>query len=882
MRSVFYTAMSRCLCNSGNKMKTVHLIQHTHWDREWYFTENDSQSLLYYFMDDLLTRFEKDTSLGPFVLDGQTVVLEDYFQVAPENRSRVQALIDAGRLLIGPWYTQTDFLVVGAESITRNLLLGAADGRKMNQRMAVGYVPDSFGQSAQLPMFLNQFAIDRAVIWRGWSDYEVAATEFRWHAGEGNCVTTAVLPQGYGCAKWLPVQANDAWEKLPAILEKQAAFSQSSQLLLPNGNDQSPLEFAVPAMLDKLNQQQSQYHFIRSDFDRFFDALEPEALQDFRGELLSPKYMRIHRGIFSTRNDIKQANVRLENFVSQQLEPLLSVAWRLGLPYPQQAVENIWREAMKSHAHDSIGGCNADRVNAMVKARLISGEEKAHQLYELNMQMLANGITASQQGKKVIIFNPLPYERVGQVRMTVYVPSGDFALVGEDGQPCRWQILQEEPQDMSVIVQELSNSTESIFYRRCDLLLEVSSLPACGYSTLYLQEGRASGFAAVQKELNSLENPWLRLTLEEGQLTLLDKRSGKSWPNVIRLVDGGDAGDTYNYSPPEEDWRVSSDAALVDSKWQKGGLADTLTLSWLMAVPRSLDDRLAHRCNAELQVSMVITLDHQRPLLDLQVTVDNTIQDHRLQLEIPGGVSESVHFADQPFGLIRRDNVPSALQVWRDENWTEAPASLWPMQSLVMMYDGNQGMCVVTEGLREYEIPSQRPSVLAITLLRSVGWLGRAGMPWRPGRASGMALPSPDSQMPGEFKAHLALAPLHEGTSASFWREIENWRTPATGWVDSGWARFRTNPVSLAFPSSFSLVSWDTPLHFSTLKKSQDEDALILRGWNPGADALCHRVPTLDGEVTEVTLAETPVQKNTSAVSPCAPVTWRLVPATRG
>ncbi|MDU7870559.1 MAG: alpha-mannosidase, partial [Pantoea sp.] len=123
-------------------MKTVHLIQHTHWDREWYFTENDSQALLYYFMADLLQRLEADETLGPFMLDGQTVVLEDYFQLAPENRERVQALVAAGRLLIGPWYTQTDFLVVGAESITRNLLLGTLDCEKMGPRMAVGYIPD--------------------------------------------------------------------------------------------------------------------------------------------------------------------------------------------------------------------------------------------------------------------------------------------------------------------------------------------------------------------------------------------------------------------------------------------------------------------------------------------------------------------------------------------------------------------------------------------------------------------------------------------------------------------------------------------------------------------------------------------------------------------
>lgn len=240
--------------------------------------------------------------------------------------------------------------------------------------------------------------------------------------------------------------------------------------------------------------------------------------------------------------DIKQANARLENFLSRQLEPLLSVAWRLGLPYPQQAVEAIWREMMKSHAHDSIGGCNSDRVNAMVKARLLSGQEKASQLYELNMQMLAKGISAQQQGKKILVFNALPYTRDGLVALTLYLPGADFRIVDGDGQTCRWQILRETSQDMSVIVQELSNSSEAVFYRKCEILLEASALPACGYTTFYLQEGRACDFAAPSSADSALENPWLRLTLEQGRIVLLDKRSGKRWADLIQLVDGGDAG----------------------------------------------------------------------------------------------------------------------------------------------------------------------------------------------------------------------------------------------------------------------------------------------------------------------------------------------------
>ncbi|WP_279045128.1 hypothetical protein [Cedecea davisae] len=156
-------------------MKTVHLVQHTHWDREWYFTENDSKIVLYYFMLDLLTRLEQD-------------------------------------------------------------------------------------------------------------------------------------------------------ETLPPILEKQARFSATDHLLLPNGNDQSPFEYGVPEALERLNTRQQDYCFKRSSFSDFFSALRAsgESLSEWRGELLSPKYMRIHRGIFSTRADIKQLNASLEQFLSQTLEPLLA------------------------------------------------------------------------------------------------------------------------------------------------------------------------------------------------------------------------------------------------------------------------------------------------------------------------------------------------------------------------------------------------------------------------------------------------------------------------------------------------------------------------------------------------------------------------------
>ncbi|SMG24296.1 glycoside hydrolase family 38 C-terminal domain-containing protein [Cedecea sp. NFIX57] len=858
-------------------MKTVHLIQHTHWDREWYFTENDSKVVLYYFMLDLITRLEQDEALGPFILDGQTVMLEDFLQVASEHRARLQKLITDGRVLIGPWYTQSDFLVVGAESITRNLLLGLADCKAWGSYMPVGYVPDSFGQSAQLPMFLREFAIDSAVLWRGWSEHDVPTSEFNWQAQGGQQVLTAVLPWGYGCAKWLPTASQELVEKLPPILEKQARFSATNHLLLPNGNDQSPFEYAVPAALEKLNTSQSEYHFRRSSFSDFFAALRSDEhkLPVLRGELLSPKYMRIHRGIFSTRMDIKQLNVSLEQFVSQTLEPLLAVNWRLGLSYPQQAVEHIWREAMKSHAHDSIGGCNSDRVNQMVKGRLQSGKESAEQLFDLNMKMLAEGIEANQHGKKIVVFNPLPARRDTQVSLTLYTPEEDFRIMDGEGNPCRWQLLHEEPQDMSLVVQELSNSTTTTWYRKCHILLEARALPACGYKTFYLQEGEAAGFEIPARQSDCLENAWLRLEHKAGELTLTDKRTGEVYPHILRLVDGEDAGDNYNYSPPTVDWKISSEGCLQQAILTRGVLKDTLQLTLHMPAPVDAEARHARRLDARLDAVMTISLPHDSAWLDVDVEVNNTLRDHRLQVELPTGVHQTTHFADQPFGLIERENVPRALEIWQQENWTEMPASLWPMQSLVMMHQARRGLGVVTAGLREYEIPVGQPDTLAITLFRSVGWLGRPALEWRPGRASGMVLPAPESQIPGRHEFHFAVMPMNDGQSPAFWRAIEQWRTPTLGYLDSGWSRFRTNPHGKIFPPHFSVLSWESALHFSTLKKAQNEEALVLRGWNPGLTVLENLPPAVNATPQQITLAEIPATP-TDAVEAGTPVSWLI------
>lgn len=46
--------------NLMNKKKTVHIISHTHWDREWYLPYEQHHYLLIEVMDQLLDTLEAD------------------------------------------------------------------------------------------------------------------------------------------------------------------------------------------------------------------------------------------------------------------------------------------------------------------------------------------------------------------------------------------------------------------------------------------------------------------------------------------------------------------------------------------------------------------------------------------------------------------------------------------------------------------------------------------------------------------------------------------------------------------------------------------------------------------------------------------------------
>ena len=167
---LFTAYYSLCLCDSVatffimEKQYEIHLISHTHWDREWYRTFQQFRMKLVELVDSLLEILETDPDFKHFNFDGQTIVLEDYLEIKPQNEERLKKQIQDGRIAVGPWYILFDEFLVSVEATVRNLILGHRIAKEFRKMMNVDYIPDPFGHISQMPQILRGFGIDNIIL----------------------------------------------------------------------------------------------------------------------------------------------------------------------------------------------------------------------------------------------------------------------------------------------------------------------------------------------------------------------------------------------------------------------------------------------------------------------------------------------------------------------------------------------------------------------------------------------------------------------------------------------------------------------------------------------------------------------------------------------
>jgi alpha-mannosidase len=455
------------------------LVPHTHWDREWYQTFQQFRMRLVRAVDKVLEVLDHDPAFSYFMLDGQTIVLEDYLEVRPENAERLRTYARSGRLQVGPWYLQPDEFLVDGESLIRNLLLGAETGEAYGGVMKVGYVPDTFGHIAQLPQILRGFGIDNAIFWRGVGD-EVQQSEFWWDAPDGSRVLVLHLadPLGYSNARDLPLKVKEFLLRLKVMEDTLLPKSSTGILLLMNGSDHLEPQEGLPAVIAEANQQLEDAHLSIGTLPQYVAAIKRAnpTLQSYSGEWRSSQLAPLLPGVLSSRIWIKQRNAAVEHMLVREAEPLSAWAWALGEAYPAGFLRVAWRHLLHNHPHDSICGCSIDQVHREMVSRFDQSQQIAEGLIEEALTQLTRRINTNAllettggvppagagPGAALVVFNPAPGPRTDLATAVIEALPGmsQFVITDASGQVVPMEVTQRASKTLFEIdlAAEMANS----------------------------------------------------------------------------------------------------------------------------------------------------------------------------------------------------------------------------------------------------------------------------------------------------------------------------------------------------------------------------------------------------------------------------------------
>ncbi len=253
------------------------------------------------------------------------------------------------------------------------------------------------------------------------------------------------------------------------------------------------------------------------------------------------------------------------------------------------------------------------------------------------------------------------------------------------------------------------------------------------------------------------------------------------------------------------------------------------------------------KAQVTLPITTSLTLTNGIPRVDISTAFQNTARDHRLRVHFPAPFATDSGSQDGHFEVVDR---PVGLPAF-DDTWGEQPRPEVPQRAFTDVTDGISGLMVANRGLPEVQVlkNSQGNAEIALTLVRSVGWLSRDDFSTRNGHA-GPFMETPGAQMLGKWSYEYSIIP-HSGNWQSAFRHASAFETPLRA-IATG-----SHPGSL--PPSLSFVE-TTPDTFvvSAVKPAEDGRGWILRGYNITGEALSVTIKTWKsfGKVELVNLAE--------------------------
>ena len=752
--------------------KIVHIVSHTHWDREWYLPPENHRMRLVNLMDGVIEA-SKDNKFINFQLDGHYLPIEDYLEVRPEKREKVFELVKEGKIKVGPWFILQDAFLTSGESNVRNLEIGIRKTRELTEPAMIGYFPDTFGNIGQAPQILKKAGINNAYFGRGVKatglanvvieDFTSKNSELIWKSPDGSEVIGVLFANWYCNGVDIPFETDLLKKYMDKKIEDMEKYASTNHLLLMNGCDHSPVQKNIGEIIEKLNSMYPEYEFIHSDLETYANevanAVNRDGLAKIEGELRSQTtdgYWTL-QGTSSSRYDLKKYNKNIEMRIEEVIQPLYSLFIDKEL-YPHEKLDYIYRKLITNHTHDAICGCSVDEVHDLNIRRFKDCVEGLDYLEDEAKIYLKNNIQTNLKDDLVFtVLNTSAYKLNKLVKIKL-----DFEKKYFSGFEYRRYIEELKALDIPNFEVYDKNSTYKSSIK--DLGVNFGfDLPETSFRKPYfarnieveflvdLEPFERREFAlrkvdTISEEKNidgnrvETDNLIIEI-LDNASVNITDKRIDRQYKNVLMIEDSGDIGNEYIYTPSRDfDPIKSSELIKSEIKELSNGLIE-IELTEKLRLPISaeellldeqrylvdLPERKSKRSSEykDVEIKKTLRIEKKSSLIHANIELNNEIKDHRMRVLFGHKLDTDIVHAESIFEVAKRPT--DAPKTWENPDYSQN------LNRYISMTDEKGGFSVSTMGVQEYE---NKDEGLYLTLFRSTGQLGDWGY-----------FPTEDSQM---------------------------------------------------------------------------------------------------------------------------------------
>ncbi len=629
------------------KTHEIHVISNTHWDREWLCNFQETRIMLMEFFDALLDILDKEPKYRSFLLDSQTIPIEDYLEVRPEKRDTIVKHVKAGRLFIGPWYTAPEGFCVNGESIARNLLMGHRVAKEYGGVMKIGYTPFGYGQNSQMPQIYAGFGIDTILFYHGVT--KNTPNEFIFEGADGTRLLASQMSSAarynFYYQVYRPVVLGETptdrlyeWTRggLPfhlanptdaalhhLVLDPPLGFDKARvaecakrlremeinvattpYLAFMSGHDSSMPDRVELKLIEEASKVLKDDVVFHSTLPDYIAKVKKAVknLKVYSGERRVPKLMagRVHlySDVLSSRTRMKRLNAHAEYLLQRWAEPYAALAWTLGAEYPQSLLDLAWKTLLSGHAHDSIAGSGVDDIEQDMMHRLrqvvnIAKSVKRRALQEV--QLRVDNSKAAQDDVLVSVFNASPYGRSEVLTAVLDIPRNmnvrEFAFVDAvTRKPVAAQPGSRHP--LMTVVNHAYDAPMMMDTDRVTVHIDAKDVPAMGLQTLRLDKTAEFARGSIVAGPNTMENEHLRVRIEsDGTFTMTHKATGETYRDLHSFEDGGEGGPAWMHVEPGRDQILSSSGFPVTITLEENGpLLARYCVTYRMMVPTGLNE----------------------------------------------------------------------------------------------------------------------------------------------------------------------------------------------------------------------------------------------------------------------------------------------------